>query len=266
MKPAVLFTKEGAERLAGLFLSLTDLIFPPICSFCGNSAAEVPPFEGICRSCLAKIPFRQKSAVRVRCVEEKYDERKEQNLRPNIEVVAVCDYEGMIRRGLISMKFYEASYMKHLFGSLASHAVQCQKSTFDGIIPVPLHLERLRERGYNQAELIAEGLSKRTGIPVINDCLSRSKNTKRQSAMKRISERAQNVSDAFVCRHPEKLAGKKVLLLDDILTSGETMMAAAVAIKKSMEDFNETCGNVHAGKNSPYVCNITGIVLATSRK
>ena len=85
-------------------------------------------------------------------------------------------------------------------------------------------LLRKRERGYNQAELIARQVSEKTGIPYVENCLIRQKNTKRQSEMSQYAERLQNVSHAFLCTHPESLAGKRILLLDDILTSGETIV------------------------------------------
>lgn len=266
MNHSIFLIKKGAKWLADLLFPLTDLFFPPICSFCGNSTADVPPFEGICRSCLAKIPFRPKSAARIKCLEEPHIEWQGRDRRPNIEVMVVCNYEGMIRKALVSMKFYEAAYMKHIFGSLASHAIRSQNGIYDGIIPVPLHPDRFRERGYNQAELIAKSVSDRTGIPLLKECLYRQKNTKRQSAMKRVTDRMENVADAFICRHPDKLTGKKILLLDDILTSGETMAAAADAIRKSQEDFIAKLKNFPDDGHAPAACIITGIVLASSRK
>ncbi len=245
--------KQGAN-------CLSSLLFPSICSFCDQKTTRKQPIEGVCLTCTAQIPFRPASKTRVKCLEQRNSEDITRVFKENIDVIIVCNYEKMIRKALVSMKFYEAAYMKHAFGSMICHAVSSRNDRFDGIIPIPLHAGRLMERGYNQAELIAQKASELMKIPMLEDCLYREKKTKRQSEMEHYSDRLQNVSDAFICTHPEKLIGKKILLLDDILTSGETMISAANAIRKSMEKYKKESGNdsIHY--------EITGIALASSRK
>ncbi len=244
---------------------LNVLLFPPLCAFCENPASELPhPFEGICRSCLAKIPFRPVSEARTLCLEHQNHENM--NFRNpgdrNMDVIVACYYETMIRKALISMKFYEAAYMKYALGCIACYTLLGQKEKFDAIIPVPLHPSRMRERGYNQAGLIATEIARFLDIPVLEDCLARQKNTKRQSEMSHYADRLQNVSDAFRCVDPILLAGKRLLLVDDILTSGETMMSAADAIRYAV-------GNVADGKEKGHCLedfHLTGFVLASARR
>jgi len=105
---------------------------------------------------------------------------------------------------------------------------------FDGIdiiMPVPLHPKRLRERGYNQSEYIAKGISEITGIPVDNTHVTRSRNTPKQ-ALQKGDERKQNVSEAFTVNHPEQMYHKHILLVDDLITTGETAKACLHAMKK----------------------------------
>ena len=105
---------------------------------------------------------------------------------------------------------------------------------FDGIdiiIPVPLHLKRLRERGYNQSEYIARGISDVTGIPIDTTHVVRSRNTPKQ-ALQKGDERKQNVSEAFTVNHPEQMYHKHILLVDDLITTGETAKACLHAMKK----------------------------------
>jgi ComF family protein len=96
----------------------------------------------------------------------------------------------------------------------------------DVIIPIPLSKEKMRFRGYNQSESIAQGLSAVLNIPINTVAVSRIKNTESQTN-KNISERFENVKDAFAVVDKEKLLNKHVLLIDDVLTTGATLEACA---------------------------------------
>ena len=96
-------------------------------------------------------------------------------------------------------------------------------------MPVPLHPKRLRERGYNQASLLAKKLSRLGGLPVVEDTLIRVRDALPQARTRSAIERRQNVQDAFVCH--QGLEGKQVLLIDDVCTTGATLDACAIALK-----------------------------------
>jgi ComF family protein len=100
------------------------------------------------------------------------------------------------------------------------------------LVPVPLHAKRLRERGYNQASLLARELGKLTGLPVVDDCLIRKREAPPQARAGTVEERRGNVANAFFCRH-HRLKDKPVLLIDDVATSGATLDACARAVKAS---------------------------------
>jgi len=100
------------------------------------------------------------------------------------------------------------------------------------LVPVPLHQKRLRERGYNQSRLLAQELGKLINLPVVNDCLIRQKHTPAQTRASTVDERRSNVVDAFVC-HNHRLKDKRVLLIDDVATSGATLDACAAALKSA---------------------------------
>lgn len=109
-----------------------------------------------------------------------------------------------------------------------------QADFFEGIdliVPMPLHPKRLRERGYNQAEYIARGISKATGIPMDTTHVERVRNTPKQ-ALQTGEERQQNVADAFAVNHPEVLYKKHILVVDDLITTGETMRSCLKAMKR----------------------------------
>ncbi len=98
------------------------------------------------------------------------------------------------------------------------------------LVPVPLHRQRLRERGYNQSSLLAQGIGKLTSLPVVDDCLIRQRHALPQARTQTVEERRSNVADAFTCRD-HGLKDKQVLLIDDVATSGATLDACAVALK-----------------------------------
>ena len=100
----------------------------------------------------------------------------------------------------------------------------------DILISVPLHPKKLRQRGYNQSGLVARELSKLSGLPVVDDCLVREQYTPPQARSANVNERRDNVIKAFTCRD-SRLQGKQVLLLDDVTTSGATLIACAGALK-----------------------------------
>lgn len=100
----------------------------------------------------------------------------------------------------------------------------------DFILPVPLHVRRLRQRGYNQAGLLAKALGRKLGIPVRYDLLIRKCWTEPQTRLKR-QERLENVKDAFTLTMPAKLEKCNILLIDDVFTTGTTLNECARTLK-----------------------------------
>ena len=101
----------------------------------------------------------------------------------------------------------------------------------DMVIPVPLHRARERERGFNQSEVLAEGISRAMEISLAKDILKRKKNTKDQTYLN-AQQRAENVKGAFVVRQPERVSGKNVILVDDVMTTGATLNECARMLQK----------------------------------
>jgi ComF family protein len=100
----------------------------------------------------------------------------------------------------------------------------------DLIVPVPLHPARQRERGFNQSEILAEGISKATGIPLAEGVLKRKKNTKDQTYLN-AQQRAENVRGAFLVKEPYRIEGKRVILVDDVMTTGATLNECATTLR-----------------------------------
>jgi ComF family protein len=102
--------------------------------------------------------------------------------------------------------------------------------SFDIIIPVPIHKRRLRERGYNQSLLLAKKLSHMTRLPVVEGSLIRTKNTPHQASSDSVEQRRENIRNAFKCSSPD-ISGKRILLIDDVCTSGATLNSCATSLK-----------------------------------
>ena len=100
----------------------------------------------------------------------------------------------------------------------------------DVLLPIPLSKKRYWQRGYNQSEMLARGMSEVTGLPVITKAVRRTNFRQSQTSLTR-KERQENVEGTFVLRHPELLENKHVLLIDDICTTGATLLACSEAIR-----------------------------------
>lgn len=138
-------------------------------------------------------------------------------------------FEGLVRDAVHQFKYRN---LKALAEPLAVFLHQYMMSNpVPGDVLVPVHAKRLRERGYNQSELLARELGKLSGLPVVIGSLVRRKSATPQASSTN-EERRQNVAGAFACMD-ERLKGNGVLLIDDVGTSGATFSAAAEALKQT---------------------------------
>lgn len=134
-----------------------------------------------------------------------------------------------MRRAIHYLKYNNRKAVAAVLSKILADGFQRFNLSADVIVPVPLHPARLRNRGYNQSELLARELGHLLDIPVNSSTLKRIRNTKSQMELG-ADERHRNVMNAFVCRD-EKLSGQKVLLIDDVCTTGSTLDACADALK-----------------------------------
>jgi ComF family protein len=141
---------------------------------------------------------------------------------------SVVYFEGILREAVHRLKYYGLTALVEPLGDLmAAYWVQHPMPT-DVVVPVPLHVTRLRERGYNQAALLAHEMASRVGVAVDQRTLSRQRATAPQVELD-ARQRRENVRDAFRCSDDD-LSGKQVLLIDDVCTTGSTLEACAMAL------------------------------------
>lgn len=141
-------------------------------------------------------------------------------------------FEGAMRKAIHQLKYQNLRALAMPLAKMLQEYLIASPLDVDILVPVPLHRKRLRERGYNQAGLLAQGLGKLINIPVVDDVLVRRRYTPPQARTANIAERTQNIADAFACRD-SSLRGRRALLIDDVATSGTTLNACATVLKAS---------------------------------
>lgn len=145
---------------------------------------------------------------------------------------SVCYYTGNIRSAIKQYKFYGQSRYSKIFVEMMYKYLKNLNlhKEFDLVTMIPLSRKRLRERGYNQTELLAKPLAEKLGIEFNGSCVFKKRNNKVQSYAKSAAERRLNVKDAYIADF-SKIKGKNILLIDDVYTTGSTMQECARELK-----------------------------------
>ncbi len=211
--------------------AVVDLLFPPQCvgcaaygsRLCAACAQRVQPIGfQICDSC--GRPQSSSIALCGQC--------QQLGATPLLRVRIAALHTTPLREAIHALKYEQAV---ELAEPLSRYVVALTQSAFwpsllptiDSVIPVPLHTERRQERGYNQSELLASAFCDRVQLPLRSAWLIRQRSTQSQVGLT-AAERKANVQDAFVAT--EALYGKRILLMDDVYTTGATMRACAQAL------------------------------------
>lgn len=197
--------------------AVLDLLYPPRCAFCHRLLRDSS--RKVCKDCEKALPYTGHMAERAKLT--------------NIErCVAPFFYEKTVRESLHRFKFgqltgYAGIYAGFMVKCIDENAISC-----DSITWAPVSRRRLRRRGYDQAQLLAEELAQRLGLPCIR-MLRKTRDTKPQSRLKSEAQRRENAKDAYACLCPEQVRGRRVLLVDDIVTSGATLSECARVLKQA---------------------------------
>ena len=213
---------------------ILELIFPARCTFCD----EVLPWGRLqsCEKCNKKIKYL-KGPTCFKCgktvkEEEEYCYDCRNKHHEFLQGAALFEYE-FIRESLYRYKYQGRREYAFCYGSHMGEYFQNKIKLWqpEALIPVPLHKKRKRKRGYNQAQVLAEELSKKWGIPVIKDLIIRDKNTRPMKELDGV-ERQNNLKKAFLLgRNDVKLS--TVIIIDDIYTTGSTIDAVAKVCKEA---------------------------------
>lgn len=209
--------------LSDLLRDVGALLFPPRCPVCGQPLAQGE--QTVCTFCRTTAPltgFWREADNPVA--------RKCWGMLPVEQASGFLYYiHGSGWRELIrGFKYRGAWRSARAMGAWYGRCLK-ESGLYDGVevvVPLPLHPIKRCRRGYNQSEYIAEGIASQLGVGVDRHSVRRKRNTESQ-ALKSRHERAQNVDEAFDVRRPERLEGRHVLLVDDVFTTGSTMLSCA---------------------------------------
>jgi competence protein ComFC len=152
---------------------------------------------------------------------------------------SVFHFEGVIRQAVHDLKYHHLKAISVQMAAFLGDYLAHNPVPGDALVPVPIHRNRMKQRGYNQSVLIAESLGKMLGLPVLTACLERSRDSLPQARSSSLDQRRKNVLKAFSCTGPADNY-KNVILVDDVCTSGATLESCALALKKS--GFNSVWG------------------------
>ncbi len=233
---------EWKAWLAELGNAAADLLFPPYCVSCRRFGAWLCPVcldqierirPPVCLHCgmpwESASPLNQQGGNPGKRTGCRYCEQR----NPAIDrLVALAFHNGPLRVAIHQLKYRDLRVLAVPLGKLMSDAWidwAIDGNDIDVIAPIPLHPKRLRERGYNQSALLARELGQRLQLPVVEDVLVRTRATAPQVGLD-AHQRQENVRDAFRCVGSQANA-KRVLLVDDVCTTGATLEAAAVALR-----------------------------------
>ena len=209
-----------------MFQSFIDLIFPRICAGCRQPLQLNE--EQICTDCRFELPLTNSHLQ----VNDKLNNR----FVGKVNLVHALSYLKFVKGGKVQRMMHELKYkgnqevgemLGRMYGADLKQNGFCD--IFDLILPVPLHLNRLVIRGYNQSDSLAKGLSESLQIEWRNDVLKRGIETKTQISKTRL-ERYKNMKDVFFVDKPEGLSEKRIVIVDDTLTTGATLESCVLAL------------------------------------
>ncbi|WP_254561494.1 ComF family protein [Dyadobacter diqingensis] len=213
--------------LKSIWFDFVDLIFPRCCAACDKGL--VGNEDIICTSCRIALPRIEKESVHDEIIRHKFV-----GVHEVLETHAFLLFtkRGKVQKLLHALKYKGQADVGILLGSMFGQEMISNSilPEADLIISVPLHKKKLKVRGYNQSDKLAEGFSKATDIPWSGGVLERIKYTETQTGKTR-NERWENVKGVFSVK--ESVAGKRIIIMDDVLTTGATLEACMEALKSA---------------------------------
>jgi ComF family protein len=214
-----------------LYRQIINIIFPPLCLSCQTNLPQERIDLAICRACENEIEILS-GFYCPECKRRLPEAKKFCHPETKFILAACADYQNKVVQELIHVLKYQKlkSALAPLARIIKPYAASTLKNPADFVfVPIPLHPARERERGFNQAKLIAGLLSPQ----IHSNNLVRIKNTKSQVEMKNYNDREKNIAGSFCLKNPELIKGKSIVLVDDVFTSGATMKEAARVLKSA---------------------------------
>jgi ComF family protein len=207
-------------------VQLFDFFLPRFCPGCNKKLS--PEEKPICMDCLSSILIAD--AVRL---QYEYDRKfNSEKIIKDFYARYVFETNKTLQSVIHELKYQKKFKLGVFLGEILSEGIKELNWQIDLIVPVPIHHLKKAERGYNQSDYIAKGLSKGLNISYYTKLLKRTKYTESQTTL-HINERAENVANAFKVRNSKKIKNKNILLVDDVITTGATTQECGRALVKS---------------------------------
>lgn len=218
------FHLKGSLR--SFFNSIIDFIYPPLCLSCQRLLEHGGDY--VCPECWNAIPVVRRGSS---LYSDTADKLLASGVVDDLISLYVFEKEGVFQLIAHNLKYSGVQALGLELGRRLGKIVMEQGIRADAIIPVPLHRRKLRERGYNQAELIGTGVSEVTGIPVNANIVRRAKYTTTQTTLS-LEERQKNMEGAFEVTPGTEFQteGKIFIVIDDVITTGATIVACAAPL------------------------------------
>lgn len=198
---------------------LLNLLFPPKCPFC----RRILDSPGVCDTCRKELPWTEEHEA----VREGTD---------SLRCAAPLWYEGKVREAILRLKFYAAAATAETLGALmAQCAAEHLSGEFDLITWVPVSRKRRWKRGYDQAELLARAVCRAWGVKPVA-LLRKTMNNPAQSGLKEDAARRANVLGVYEMRPGAEVSGRRVLLIDDVCTTGATLTECSKVLREAGAD------------------------------
>ena len=211
-----------------MFQRFLDTLFPLKCVGCGIRGTL------LCADCRRDLPYLP-DGVCQRCASNRGARgvcRGCRQLSPTLSSIrAGFVYEGAARNAVLTLKFRSGRYLAPLMGELLGEVIATRPLEADVIVPVPLTRHRLRSRGFNQATLLAEHVAATLNATIASEVLSRQERPAQQTLGRH--ERLINLERAITCPQPDQVLGRRVLIVDDVVTTGATASACADALAEA---------------------------------
>lgn len=213
-------------QFRSLYQGILHFLYPRLCEACNQPL--LPEEEVLCLSCCVALPQTRYHHIS--------NNETAQRLAGRFPFVKATSFAYFVRDGILQQLLHQLKYegrkangifLGRQFGQVLADSGWLDD--ISGILPVPLHRIKRQQRGFNQADLIAEGIQQITGKCVEKEVLERIRNTDTQTRKNR-EERAGNMDAAFRVKDPGRITGKHLLLLDDVLTTGATLEACSGAV------------------------------------
>lgn len=217
-------------------VSLFDFFLPRFCPGCNTKLS--PQDKPVCKDCLGSILIADKNLLQY-----EFDRKfRSENIIEDFYSAFVFETEKTLQHIIHALKYGRQFRLGIFLGELLAKDIKSKNWQIDLIVPVPIHHLKKAERGFNQSDFIAKGLSNSLGNPYSTKSIKRIRYTESQTGLN-LDERAENVAEAFKIRNSKKIIRKTILLVDDVITTGATMLE---------------CGKelVNAEAKSVYACSV----------